>query len=261
MEKRFVFRGNAVGAAGHIHRPEDLVIWVQGASSLPVVGGYARSATTDRAKFGDVLSIDFAQTRATGDYSDTEKVFKTLTNSVVQGLNVSNRLTADVLEATLSATHQEDGSEPSILSTGTDILKMKLDGYDVTMKIDNDLFNQYSTRTRLSDAYSSDEGGFYKNHSKRFQVSEKAKKPTKRQIPEVNGYIVTSIVSDVQTQHPKAVVDGHVITLNGFGRIFLGEFLITAVSRRLTLLRLKLGSPVAGDIACAEVESNGIIMF
>ena len=56
-------------------------------------------------------------------------------------------------------------------------------------------------------------------------------------------------------------VKDNVIVLKGFGRIFLGELLITEVSRRLTLLRLKLGSPVEGEIACAEIETNGIIMF
>jgi hypothetical protein len=30
------------------------------------------------------------------------------------------------------------------------------------------------------------------------------------------------------------------------------------VSRRLTMLRLELGSPVGGAVACAEVETNGI---
>jgi hypothetical protein len=52
-----------------------------------------------------------------------------------------------------------------------------------------------------------------------------------------------------------------VITLNGFGRIFLGEFLITSVSRRLTLLRLALGSEIGGDVACAEVETNGSVIY
>jgi len=43
-----------------------------------------------------------------------------------------------------------------------------------------------------------------------------------------------------------------------FGKLVFGEILITALSRRLTLLRLELGSPEGGDVACAEVESNGI---
>jgi len=93
MEKRFVFRGNAVGVAAHIHKPDDLIIWVQGASSLPVIGGYSRS-NVDRAAFGDVLSFDNARTQATGDFSVRENAYKTLADSVVKALNVNGRLTA-----------------------------------------------------------------------------------------------------------------------------------------------------------------------
>ena len=39
--------------------------------------------------------------------------------------------------------------------------------------------------------------------------------------------------------------------------MFFGELLVTDLSRRLTLLRLELGSPVGGAVAAAEVESNG----
>jgi hypothetical protein len=260
MEKRFVFRGNAVGAAGHIHKPEDQIIWVQGASTLPVIGGYSRSSV-DRVKFTDVLSVENVRTQATGDFKEAERAYTTLTNSVVRGLNVNGRLTADALEATMTSTHPEDGSEPSIVPLGTSITNLRLDGYPVDVTLDTDLFTKYSTRQSLSRAYASDDG-FYKRYGQRFLKPENYKPaPGKRQIPEVNGYIVTSIVSRIVTKHPKAAVSGNVITLNGFGRIFLGELLITAVSRRLTLVRLKLGSPIEGDIACSEVESNGIILF
>lgn len=261
MEKRFIFRGNAVGAAGHIHKPEDLIIWVQGASSLPVIGGYSQS-TVERVKFSDVLSVEHVRTQATGDFSETAKAYMTLANSVVKGLNVNSRLTGDSLEATLTSSHPEDGSEPSIVPTGTAIVNLRLDGYPVNVTIDTDLFTKYATKESLSRAYASDDA-FYKRYGHRFLKSEKDKKapPGKRQIPEAGGYIVTSIVSNIQTKHPKAAVSGNVITLNGFGRIFLGELLITDVSRRLTLVRLKLGSPIAGDVVCSEVESNGIIIF
>src|SRR5262249_27561805 len=154
---------------------------------------------------------------------------------------------------TLTSSHPADGSEPTITPTGTDIVNLRLDGYPITVTIECDLFTKYGTKSALSRAYASDDA-FYKNHGNRFLASDKDKKGSgKRQIPEVGGYIVTTIVSDIQTKHPKAVVNGNVITLDGFGRIFLGELLITEVSRRLTLVRLKLGSPVEGDVACAEV--------
>jgi hypothetical protein len=144
---------------------------------------------------------------------------------------------------------------------GTSITNLRLDGFPVDVKID-DIFNKFPTKGSLNKAYNDD--AFFKRYGHRFQKSEKEQpKPPagKRQIPECGGYIVTTIVSEIQTKHPKAVVKDNVITLNGFGRIFLGELLITSVSRRLTLVRLNLGSPDKGDIACSEVESNGNVIF
>jgi hypothetical protein len=274
-DTRFIFRGNAVGAAGHIHKPNDLIIPIQGASSLPVIGGYSRSSV-GAVRFSEVLSLESARTEATGDLSEQEKAYKTLANSVVKGVNVTGRLTADALQATLTSTHPVAGGEPSIVPTGTQIVNLRLDGYPVIVTLDLDMFTRYGTRESLSRAYANDDA-FYKKYGHLFKSPEDGpNKGTKRTIPESGGYIVTTIVTQMKTSHPKAVVKGNTITLNGFGIIYLGELLITGNSRRLTLLRVKLGSPVSagaqaaaaaqaqaadGEIACAEIECNGGIIF
>jgi hypothetical protein len=58
-------------------------------------------------------------------------------------------------------------------------------------------------------------------------------------------------------RHPDATIDHHSVIVPEFGRIFFGELLIAADSRRLTMVRLELGSRMGGSMACAEVESNG----
>src|SRR5262245_27962384 len=259
MDRRYVFRGNAVGVAGHIHRPEDSIIWVQGVSSLPVIGGYARSCI-DRVKCGEVLSFDAIFTRATGDYSEKDKAFKTLANSVVKGLQVDGRLTADSLESTLAATHGENADESSITLSGTSITNLRIDGYPIDVTIDTDLCAKFTTRKSVTEAYTKNTDKLFDRYAKRFFLPQN-QKPDQKRIPETGGYMVCSIVSEVRTAHPKVVVDGHILTLEGFGQIFLGELLIGSQSRRLTLLRLKLGSPIAGDIACSEVEGNGTIIL
>ena len=57
--------------------------------------------------------------------------------------------------------------------------------------------------------------------------------------------------------YPGATIEQHVVTVPDFGKIFFGEILITDQSRRLTMLRLELGSPIGGFLACAEAEDNG----
>jgi hypothetical protein len=79
IEKRFIFRGNAVAFAAHIRRPFDLEIPAVASSCLPVTGGLA-TAEAGNATFqsqssqgGSIFSFTSASTRATGDYTDKRR--------------------------------------------------------------------------------------------------------------------------------------------------------------------------------------------
>jgi hypothetical protein len=52
-------------------------------------------------------------------------------------------------------------------------------------------------------------------------------------------------------------IQGNVLTFEGFGSIYFGELLVNENNRRLTLLRLEMGSDVRASMAFAEVSSNG----
>jgi hypothetical protein len=47
------------------------------------------------------------------------------------------------------------------------------------------------------------------------------------------------------------------VSIPGFGRVFFGEIAMLPTSRRLTMVRINLGSPVGGDVAAADVMDNG----
>jgi len=255
--ERFVFRGNAVGTAGHIERPEDVILWVQGASSLPVIGGYSRTAV-DRVAYGKYLVAESVKTNANGSFSAAEKAYKTVANSSVRNVSVAERLTAELFEATLISTHPAGPGQPSIVPTGTSISNLRLDGYPVEVVLDLEMFTKYCTFDGLTKAYTNDDA-FFKKYGARFgPISSTAR--GKRQIPTTDGHVLCSIVSMIKTDHPQATVTGNAIKLRDYGTIYLGELVITSVSRRMTLLRTKLGSPIAGEIACAEVENNGIFV-
>jgi hypothetical protein len=49
------------------------------------------------------------------------------------------------------------------------------------------------------------------------------------------------------------------VSIPGFGRVFFGEITLTPQSRRLTMVRLDLGSPIGGDCACADFMDNGTV--
>jgi len=47
------------------------------------------------------------------------------------------------------------------------------------------------------------------------------------------------------------------VSVPGFGRVFFGEIALAPQQRRLTMVRVALGSPVGGDIGCVDVMDNG----
>jgi hypothetical protein len=50
---------------------------------------------------------------------------------------------------------------------------------------------------------------------------------------------------------------GHVIEIPNFGKLFLGELIVHRNAFQLVMIRLELGSPVAGDVSVAAAKSNG----
>jgi hypothetical protein len=56
---------------------------------------------------------------------------------------------------------------------------------------------------------------------------------------------------------PGALIDHHSVKIPRFGRIYFGELLLADRSRRLTMMRVKLGSPIGGQIVMADADPNG----
>jgi hypothetical protein len=71
-------------------------------------------------------------------------------------------------------------------------------------------------------------------------------KPLKWKGPEFPG-------SKIDLERPNTV------SVPGFGRVLFGEITLAPQSRRLTMVRIDLGSPIGGDFACADVMDNGSV--
>jgi hypothetical protein len=73
-------------------------------------------------------------------------------------------------------------------------------------------------------------------------------------------YLHATIVKEIRwdgAPFPGARIDHNLVVVPIFGRIYFGELLITASSKRLTMVRMDLGSPAGGSALCASVEDNG----
>jgi hypothetical protein len=59
---------------------------------------------------------------------------------------------------------------------------------------------------------------------------------------------------------PNASIDPHrpyFVVIPGLGTIYFGEITIARQSRRVTMIRARLGSPAGGDVAACGFQDNG----
>ncbi|MEZ5318712.1 MAG: hypothetical protein R2752_15035 [Vicinamibacterales bacterium] len=253
--RRYLFRANACAFGGRILRPRPVVL-VSGASSSIGVSGGRAEARARATHFKPYVRIGGASTRVEAKFDDL-KAARALTEgvgqeaalattssaqAVVDGLLVSKRLAIRQVRASLISRSAPEQGEPDIIvGRDTAIKGLTIDGFPVTVELAVAAFATMATHA-----------AFVKAGAPGCQVPPDDTDPSKP--------VLATIVRSLRwtrKPHPEATIEGHVIRVPDFGRIYVGEIYITPDSRRLTLLRLRLGSPEGGMADFAEVETNG----
>jgi hypothetical protein len=278
LRRRFIFRGNAAAIGGRIVRPTDLILDSIAASSLTVAGGRSRQRA-GVARFGEFISFAGATTNAEGLFDDVQQQIEftygkvpedALTTSTrvgadVTGLSVGDRpnLTIKRLHATLTSKSPAASGQPAIaLGADTAIEGVAIDGHPIAVEMAVPVFQQYDTHSKLLAA--ADDPQFVRESGDLLYLTSPAAgvaAPPTGRLQYGCGTIYATIVKAIKwAGEPVAgvAIEQNALVVPEFGKIFFGELLITDMSRRLTMLRLELGSPVGGAVACAEVETNGI---
>jgi hypothetical protein len=276
LGRRFVFRGNAAAFGGRIVRPDDIVLEMPGASSLPVTGGRSVSKI-GRTRFKEFASFDSASTFAEGLFDDRQGAIA-VSNHLLQedALTTSTRVQAEIrklvvgskqrlsverLAAELRAKSPAGSGEPRITLGDVMVEGVVIDGFKLRVEIERGVFQRYDTHAKLLTA--ADDEDFVRRHGKHLfmttNLEERPAPPPGRLVPgceTIYATIVRTIEWDGPAD-PAAQIDHHSVVVKDFGRIFFGEILITSSSRRLTLMRLELGSDDGGSAGGPDVDING----
>jgi hypothetical protein len=274
---RFLFRGNASALAVHIRRPNDIVVPVPAASSLPLIGGESR-AQGRKSQFPDIISWTSCSTRAFGDFTDPEKALaktfgkvnddeiptRTEVSVRVTGLKILKRVKVELVEAVLVSEHSADGRQPSIRTVGQPRIEgLELDGRPLRVVM-HDEFAKRDTFDQLARDYESDDA-FHGRYHHCFFNAGPAEGGGGRKLPHSDDVVYCTIVDGIKwvneadERDPVAEIQGNQIYLPGYGNIYLGELFISESERRLTMMRFEFGSPDGGSGSVGGVESNGTI--
>jgi len=272
ITRRFVFRGNASPIGGWISHPRHVIIDSPGASSLTVAGGRSQGSL-GRRKFDEFASVRSAETSAQGVFDDRRQVralvlagasLEALTTTTtvkvaVDGVAIARdpQLRIAELRATMTgASPRADGGEPSIRPGSIRIAGVSIGGHTLLVDYDTKVFADYGTHTDFrkaaaAPAFASDHPGLF------LGSAAAAEQPA---LSTSGDTIYTAIATNLRwkgARYPDSSIDRNLVVAPGFGKVYFGELLITPFSRRLTLVRAVLGSPDGGEVACAEVETNG----
>jgi hypothetical protein len=269
LRRRFVFRGNAAAFGGRFVRPDDVFLEMPGASSLPVVGG--RSVATFKGpaeNFKGYLSFDSAATFAEGKLDDREKaialthgrvredtlVTSTRVRAELNRLTVGTekRLTVGRMVAELRSTSPRRGSaEPSIPVGEVAIDGLAIDGFRLRVILDPGPFIEHDTHAKI--LRSAARATFAKRYGRQLLMRGRTLKNRKQ----IHATLATRVEWEGERNPRAEIIGNHIVIVKDFGRIFFGEILISAGARRLTLMRLELGSDGGGQAGGPDVDTNG----
>jgi hypothetical protein len=224
------------------------------AAALAVVGGFSRSegsASTPHEAFGwgATLAEAKGELLANGHY----QTIVTSSISTVRARNDHHVFEADILRATLVSTHANLKPASILIREAVfgQNLGMRLDGDRIEVESNDDL-NSAPTMEAFEERYQSNRE-FFRRHQ---HSSKPGRLSFGDPIPRSpGGYALTSIVQQVRWRGK--TFEGNALTLAGFGTIYFGEVLMNENNRRLTMVRLRMGSDIGAEIAYAEADPNG----
>jgi hypothetical protein len=248
-DPRFLYRGSAVGIGGRITDPPHGEIPAQAATTLPPDGGYAEAIAKD-FDFKGIVRVAHARGFVSGnpDCKGASGVFRTVATATVSGLDVDGVLTADTVVANLES--EQLPNEKLNMRPVSYVTNLRIRGVKLDLEPDSELM-ALGTDDEMS----------------RYLGSSGRHTPMKRASGKLVSYSIfddesvaaaVKKVNGIQRAASRVtLLDGGHIHVDDFGDIFLGELFFDADFRRLTTLRIVLGSPPSGVLDVAAVEGDG----
>ena len=273
--RTFLYHAHGLALGGTIEEPFKAEIESHAASSLPITGGFA-SSKMDSYRLRNIVSYTSAHTYLSG-IKKSDGTY-TVATSTIEGLNILDMITADAIVGRLSSRHSDSGQQPEVLTIGSSFVNLKIAGRPVQVDLDNDLHTTHATYEKLvnhldPDGKQAKAAAKAKPASKlRYEWGQLSDQPPQKlgqgmliatgaSSHHANGILHTSLVKQVRPAglHNSAeeLPYAYAIQIPHVGCVYLGELFVSADSKRLTMLRVVLGSPVVGIIAAAAPTTNG----
>jgi hypothetical protein len=246
MERTFLYHAQATGVSGRITLPIDEVIPVQAPAAIPVTGGYSFTRV-ENFRHRDIVSFRSATSVVQGDFNAHDQAHETLVSTTIEGLNILDVVTADVIVARITSRHPKEGREPSIIPLGSHFENLRIAGCPVEVRLDAGLFLRCQHYSEIRETIQADPEVRARLS---YGFADVAEQPP-------NGALLCSLAAEVKVHCRELKADGHAIHVPHFGTVYLAEFFILPHTRSITMLRAELGSAVKGHVKSGGGSGNG----
>jgi hypothetical protein len=264
-KQAFYYQAGANPLGGFFEAPFQQTIPSPASISLSPAGGLL-TARTEAFNFDGKVSCSSASSRVEGREVQEGESISILVTSVVEGLNILDVLAADQIVAQLSITYPRDGGGRRISVAGSHFENLRLGGRNVYAALNSRLLNSggQSASAPVTGAVIAATGRKQAADLTRDISDAKAQDPWAWALERFgwmaqqnSGSVLAlcALVDGVEGDLPGTSF-GHIIEIPNFGRIFLGELLVSVDYAQLTMVRAELGCSVSGSLT-ASVSQNG----
>jgi hypothetical protein len=268
----FEYHAFAIACGGEIVRPMAQPIPAQAAVVLPESGGY-ESKQIKNVEFHGFVSIGSARSEVGGSYDRDRDAYTTYTSTVLEKVNFCDMVTADrivarqscsqigEMEARRSSSRAGEEHEPSFNIVGTHFENLRVAGHRVDISLDIEMFRQLNTFSRIQQAYKAGKLEGYLLGGELLQKVDRDDYPALRGLREQNARFryknssgvprQYSLANHLKLEAPGLKSFGSIILVPDFGVVSLAELSVARGQRKLSMLRLDLGSPIEGKLVGA----------
>lgn len=276
----FVYHANAVAFGGILTKPCCEVIPSLASVTLSPSGGEG-SITIRDYNYKGILTIGEASAYVAGSRKGNFR--NTISTVTIRNLNVANMIHIDQVIARVTSEHLLDRhgvakGEPEFTFEGSRFENVHVAGVKREIALNHRLFSKYPTFSQFQKALGpeGDEAHNVAGFAKQFCWTEDCAKSGP---PVRNGSIRASLVEsiDIPEQDGPDPDDeleirkldrdnpvrrhGFNVRIADFGHVVFGEVMLKDGERRVNMLRMTLGSPIAGDLTAGSSATNGTEMY
>jgi hypothetical protein len=222
------------------------------ASIASAIGAGYDKVRVEHFKHLDYLSIGSMESQVVSSYSEQDQAHGTLASVVIEDLNNLHVVTCDRMVSRLTSKHPKDGSSPgSFILHGTHFDGLKIGGHTIDLHLAVGLFSELSTWDKLNNAYETDANVRKELDALSLYSAQGNKLPVR------NGVFACTL-AHIPAELPRGMTrKDHGIYVPHFGTIYVGEYYISATSRRLRMLHVDMGCSVEGCNGYGDSGSNG----